>query len=486
MLRKISAIACTWLAAAVAAESAWAGDHTTAGPGLADAQAAAAPTDDDIRASSSSPDRPPSLSPAAASSPSLSTAVEKRSSKRIERKRKSRRRRARLGRAGAADASWAGFALRVPVTLRALAGVFRGHGLLREDGSHTLLAASLEPTAKRDRLEVSGQLDVRHRETAGARLRETRSAASVGAKLDIAKRTKLYGGAAIDWTRRPGWPDPYQPDGAGGVFATSRRSHWDRSFELGLLAMPKHQRLRVEWRYTLADYDEDPMFDAVQAPTHLVPADHEEHRGRLIWAYRTKRWSLGPEVTARSRHYFFRFAGDAGTGKTHAGPGGPPPNPLYQLVEIEPALAGEIELDDDRAEIGASYGVPIAVDRFEGYRSNRGHHPALTLRWGRAPWSARAAFELEWRTYGPNSYAAGDGHPPLLSGDRRVDRKYVGRLTASRSLGSGFAAVLELGALRRCSNLPPYQPGVYPASREYDVDWTYTNWSAGLGLEWTR
>jgi hypothetical protein len=38
----------------------------------------------------------------------------------------------------------------------------------------------------------------------------------------------------------------------------------------------------------------------------------------------------------------------------------------------------------------------------------------------------------------------------------------------------------------RDTNFPPYQPGVFPASRGYDIEWNYWNLlaTAGLSYEW--
>ena len=59
----------------------------------------------------------------------------------------------------------------------------------------------------------------------------------------------------------------------------------------------------------------------------------------------------------------------------------------------------------------------------------------------------KASLELRWRVKGPWWITAGSG------------------LTIRRT------------------NFPPYEPGVYPASRMYDIDWNYTNWIASLGVE---
>jgi hypothetical protein len=129
--------------------------------------------------------------------------------------------------------------------------------------------------------------------------------------------------------------------------------------------------------------------------------------------------------------------------------------------------------------------VEIANDAFQGYYSFLAHHPEFRVDWAvhsRVSLVARA--EARWRLYGPWSYAAGPDHPPLLWGDRRTDVRGALDLEVRVALGNGFFAVLDLRGVLRRTNYPPYVPGVFPATRQYDIRWDYENASALLALEY--
>jgi hypothetical protein len=47
-------------------------------------------------------------------------------------------------------------------------------------------------------------------------------------------------------------------------------------------------------------------------------------------------------------------------------------------------------------------------------------------------------------------------------------------------------AVVDVKWVLRDTNFPAYEPGVFPASRQYDIAWNYLNFSSTVGLayEW--
>lgn len=136
------------------------------------------------------------------------------------------------------------------------------------------------------------------------------------------------------------------------------------------------------------------------------------------------------------------------TGLTHAGAGGPPPNPLYEQASFEPELDAGLELAGGRGELDVSSGYEIVNDRYEGY------------------------------------YAAGGNHPPLEYGDRRVDRRFSTGLDVRDPLTAHWAIIGEADALIRRTNFPNYVPNVFPASRQYDIEWSYENYLVQAGVEY--
>jgi hypothetical protein len=215
--------------------------------------------------------------------------------------------------------------------------------------------------------------------------------------------------------------------------------------------------------------------------------DNERHDLELSWRYLQKRYSVGAQVEAFERHDFFLFARDAGTGRTHAGPGGLPPNPLQSFRGFEPSLGGEVMLLGKKLEVDASYGFEIVEDLFQGYYSYTGHHPELKLvLTPRKGLSVTAGFEAWLREYGEGSYAAGPGHPPLVFGTRRSDRRSVFNAGVRYALRPGLSASLEGRFVTRRTNFPPYVPGVFPRNADYEIDWSYDNWMALVGVEYRR
>ncbi len=370
----------------------------------------------------------------------------------------------------------------------AMAGALQGEA--HRPGTAAVMQAEadarVDVTRGQWRLRVP--IEASHRETQGASFDETGAAAGAALRWRHSARLRITAEGELSGVWRPDWPDPYQPAPTGGTMTTDRYSHLDRSVGATVALIPiKHHHARVAYEYTLVDYRQDPAFDAIEEPNHLVPSDHEQHALDLSWRYFGSGWKAGVGADLFVKQYFFAFARDAGTGYTHAGPGGAPPNPLQRLRGLEPSASVERTWLDDSLEIDLSYGYEIQQDTFEGYYSYRGHHPVAKLRWTvRRGHELSARAELRWRTYGPNAYAAGPSHPPLTYGDRRVDRRGVVSTGYRMNLGGGWSAVADGSITRRRTNFPSYEPGVFPASRAYDIDWNYDNWALLLGVEGRR
>ncbi len=362
-------------------------------------------------------------------------------------------------------------------------GALHGEGVLPASSAVVMVGSDLESRAEWRNFRLSAPVRLGHRETPGADLRETSARARLALRWRHSALLRVTGEAGVSGAYRPGWPDPYQPTGDGDLAATDRRSYWERGVGLKLASMPrKRHHVRLGYSYDITDYRDDDNFEAIDAPMHLVPADHDRHRVAGSWRLHRRPWGVRAEVEAYSKHYFFVFARDAGTGATHAAPGGASPNPLQNLRGVEPSVELELE-HGDSVDLELGYGFEVVEDTFEGYYSYTGHHPSARLRWRpEKRWSVAAKADLRLRRYGPNSYAEGPSHPPLTFGDRRVDRRLSSSLEVAYTLSRHLSVVGDLDAVVRRTNFPAYQPGVFPSSRDYDVDWNYVNAQLVLGL----
>jgi len=389
---------------------------------------------------------------------------------------------------GDSDEAPGGPGFNVRLRANVSAGAFRGLQVRKDRGALLVAEAAAIPTARYGDFLLRLPLRLAHRQTVGASLPETQGSGGLELTWKQSRRLKLSveGGLSGFW--RPGWPDLYQPLADGGFAPTSRASHLDQRFGMELVGTPlRRHRLRLGYRYALSDYAADPAFEPFEEPMHLTPLDHTEHALELGWRYVGKGFRLMAGVRGFARQDSFLFARDAGTGKTHAGPGGLAPNPLQSFRGGEPSLGGKLWLLQRRLEVEASYGFELVEDRFQGYYSYTGHHPELKVEYSPMERvSLRATAEAWLRSYGENSYVEGPGHPPLTFGDRRVDRRGVVGGELRFALRPELSAKLEGRWVVSKTNFPRYIPGSFPSSRAYDIDWNYQNWLALAGLEYHR
>ena len=372
-----------------------------------------------------------------------------------------------------------------PITLRwepKLVGVVRaGAGAVDGDtinpggGALSLVDGHATGSLVRGRLQLDAPLLVRHRQTFGASLSESRVRAGARATYRFTPRVRVSGELAVGSTWKPDWPDPFQRGASGELGATDRYSHWDRLAMLEVVVRPaRHQRVRVRYDYALSVYEQDPMFDAIYDPLHLTPWDRETHRLDAVWRMRRGPWKLRAGGELMQRQYFFMFAGDARTGVTHAGPGGEPPNPLLELRSAKPRVEFDIELHPS-VLLRARYELELVQDTFEGYLSYVGHHPTVDVTWALprdSELTARA--EIFVRRYGANSYFYEDDpmRPPLAWGDRRAERLGIFELAGRTPITPQLSVVAEAELAARRTNYA------------YSIDWNYTNWLAWAGVEY--
>ena len=366
----------------------------------------------------------------------------------------------------------------------ATTGVLTGEGTVRDTGGFVRVEASVRPRLDQDRWRFDLPVELVDRETVGAAFPERSGDAEARARWrrDRRLRATVEAGAAGTW--RPNWPDPYQPLGGGMLAASSRRSHLDVHAGAGVDWVPMgDHRVALDYEVTRVDYADDDSFDPIDEPTHLVPADHLSHELDGSWTLDRDRWKAGVELGLRYRAYAKLYARDAGTGLTHAGAGGAPPNPLQRTLLFEPAAVFERALG--RGELRLSYALPVQRDLFEGYYSYLEHHPEVDLELAAGRTTVEISADLRWRTYGAGSYAEDPpDHPMLDWGDRRSDRTVAAGAALRRPL-TGALDLVGGAALRvRRTNFPDYTPGVFPASRTYDIDWDYDDVTIWAGVAW--
>jgi hypothetical protein len=302
------------------------------------------------------------------------------------------------------------------------------------------------------------------------------------------RRFRIEVGGGASGALRLGWPDQYQPLPTGGLGSTDRFSFWSWRTWIELGGAPvRHHHAHLRYGYESTDYGEDTAFDPYNEPTHLVPSDHEQHSLELAWHWLSGPWRAGGGAVASWRRYFFVFARDAGTGHTHAGPGGAPPNPLEELWDVEPSLDGSVDLAGDEVTLRLGYGHQVMIDTFAGYYSYQGPHVWFAADWRPSDWlQVGVDLDYRYRYYGSGSYAVGADHPALEDGSRRYDHRLSAGIEALFRLPLGFAVAIEAEYALRRTNFPDYRPGLFPASRSYDINWDYDNWSvlAGVRYAW--
>lgn len=335
--------------------------------------------------------------------------------------------------------------------------------------------------------EFTLPVNLTQRSTFAESLDQTEGGVALKVESKQVPRLTLGAAAEVLGAFRPSWPDPYQPQTDGSLTKTDRHSYYERSLRVEAVARPARRNwLAAGYQYSLVAYEQDPAFDAFDAPSHLVPGDHERHQLELYWRFLKKPFKLEVGAQGFLRQSFFFFARDAHTGATHAGRGGAPPNPLQETRGIEPEISVRWRSWAERWTLSGTYGYAVVEDTFQGYYSSASHHVELVSahRLGRTL-RLEVAGEGWLLKYGPRSYREGPGHPPLTSGDRRFDRRLQLRTEASAPLGHNLVAELQAKWVVRETNFPAYRPGIFPASRSYDIEWNYENVLVLLGLKYT-
>jgi hypothetical protein len=365
-------------------------------------------------------------------------------------------------------------------------GALAGEGIIAGAGPVAVVSTQAEPALSLGPTRIAFPVDLSHRQTFGISLSELQGEAAleVGVHPDdgeIAARGGIRG------RYRPEWPDPYQPQADGTLLPTDRWSYVAGFVGLdGRWDVAKPVRLSADYEYQRLDSKDDPNFDPVDHPTHIPPEDGWAHAGEVSLRLRSGPLRVTLGSTLEWKGYLLRYARDAGTGLTHAGPGGDPPNPLYREIVAEPAVEARLAPKGAPWKVRAGYGLEMQEDLFEGYYSYLGHHPTagLDLALGEVC-EVAVRGEVSLRTYGPDSYAVGGSHPALDWGDRRVDRRYGGSVDLDFPVTRSWIVSVSGDALVRRTNFPDYVPGVFPAGGAVDIDWDYEDLRVLAGVEYT-
>lgn len=376
-----------------------------------------------------------------------------------------------------------------------------GEGVITGDGIHrsvdaspvsmSIVSADLDPSVQWSAFTLSLPTQLEHRETWGAHLSRTDASSTLTFEFKPVRQFKatLEGGVAA--ISKPAWLDPYQPiDNLvdNGLLPTDRRSRVDTTFGVRLMAVPWSKTFaRLGYTFTRSTTTTDPAFDPIERPNHLTPRNNDEHRLRASLKTTFGALKPGVSVSAFQREWFFVFARDAGTGSTHAGPGGDPPNALqlFRGLEVEPEA--ELTLLNEAVVIDAGWRVRLIDDLYDGYYSRIENRLSLGVQTHTGPdelrLETRTRFDFNHVLYGENSYAAGGRHPALDDGDRRTLRRSRVTVAARFPENAPIHLVGELAASTQVTNFPDYAPGVFPGKQNYVVNWDYQNASAWLGLE---
>jgi hypothetical protein len=373
------------------------------------------------------------------------------------------------------------------VSTSAAFGYVEGQGVRKLSAPVLDVRARVEPFLRGDRFELRAPLSFGQRTPVGVSMQETRTFGKLTGEYTFLPILRADGAVGAGLVLRPNWPDLYQPDAGGELTPTDRFSYFVRTFGIGTtVGRVRTLRARLEYEYSLEDYRDDPNFEPVERPNHIPPGDRDEHRGRLSIRGGPRELKLDGGALVEQRRYFFQFARDAKTGKTHAGPGGPPPNPLMRTIKVEPSI--ELRwLPMGELAVKPAFAYSIVIDTFEGYYSYTAPEPSLDLEWRPTPrFRVESKVEFERRRYGPDSYAPGSGRPPLEYGDRRVDERLRAHLSTGLRIALSWELVLDVRGVRRRTNFPRYVPFEYPAGQAYDIDWNYDNSSVLLGVKYEQ
>jgi len=368
----------------------------------------------------------------------------------------------------------------------AFGGFFDGKGVRTDSGGAALIEGTVTPRLRTGDWKFDVPVRLHHFQTFGASLSETYGSVYAGAENRLSKGLRLGASLGLSGARRPHWPDLYQPitspSGPLGLNSTDRYSYLAWHVRLNLAATPfARNHLRLTYEYVHFGYTRDPNFDAAR-PMHLTPRDNGQHLVGVSWRVLGDGYSVAAHLDYGHRYDEVYLSRNAVTGTTNFYT-----TPYQDLARVEPSVEVRTKRLGDRLDVTLQYGYQIQTDGYQGYYSYTGHHPRLAVEYAFTDrLSARVKGEVWWREYGPDSKAAGlqAGQPNTLeNGSRLYDRKGAVGATVSYALTNKLSATLRGDWVRRSTNYPDYVPNVYPATRQYDIEWSYVNTQVLAGVE---
>ncbi len=318
----------------------------------------------------------------------------------------------------------------------------------------------------------------------------------LSARLNYKASKKLTWGFNVNykWVLKPDWPDHYQTNPA--VFSAA----FNRG-DIQLLPTDRYSyhriRFSVSENYKIRDYL--PLFGllgytrkiaivdsnfSANNPNHLTPSDYHVLLLTVGIKYKKKRKLLNGELsnTLKKTWDTVQLSRDATTGITHFST---TPNPLYEEINNNTTLKVIFNFRKQKLKITPSYNLEINIDEFQGYYSFIGNTFGLEIA-QKLSKSFKYKFKAsgEIQSFGSNSYGTSASHIPLTSGSRYfkhyIKLKLKTIYSVSRHLDLFFRSFLVI----KNTNFPNYVPGVNPTSgtRNYDIDFSYTNFSFDLGV----
>ncbi len=297
---------------------------------------------------------------------------------------------------------------------------------------------------------------------------------------------------------RPGWIDLYQPIAGENNEFTGRYKRTDRN-SYGHVGGELYFRYRFSKSYSgemyggheYLNYFDDPGYSETDAPTHLVPGDRHRTRGGLQFTGVTPErfWRYSLDLRVENTQYLKSFARDAKTGYTHAAPGGLPANPKFHTVAFRARQRNSLKLIEDILQLVAVAQFTRTVDVFDNYYTSNNFAGNIDVKWTPTPrLELSVGYGITYERYTEDGYQAGeipsDNHPPLDNGDAiRDELSHDADLRMEISVFRPNLKLFADGEVKKnMTNLPDYEPGIFPASSIYKINWDYLNWQLLCGL----
>ncbi len=307
------------------------------------------------------------------------------------------------------------------------------------------------------------------------------------------------------FVNRSRWPDQYQPspylyDAAYNpddirLGSTDRYSYKMYTPEAALVyRIKKSLPLKLRAGNTLKRGVEDPNFDPA-LPGHLTPDNYTKKFLELsIKSFKQKRlfnFKLSNRYSVlKSKDELSR---DRVTGKTHYITA---PNPLYEERNNKTQLDLILAVRDLNLKIRPFYAYRTNTDSFQGYYSYTEHDFGIKIQqrlFKKFKWSVKGERRLRRYTDdGYGYYSATGGHLPLTGGSVLYKNYWIVNLKAGYGIGKSLEIFGKYMYKNKETNYPSYQPGInpttnisQPGTKNYDIDFSYTNRRFDLGVQYT-